>query len=162
MVCRASERKRYEVTEKTQVVSLHTSRMRSFAERWNTGGRAGIKWRWNTDDGESQKALGKVGLEWWSDNSERDIWASIIYKVIPDAGIEWPSPTECRENKIPSTEPTYSLRKLAGAERVVKIRQKQHLDRSEENRKATEIQYQESFHTKEVINNIMKCWRQIK
>lgn len=29
MVCRASERKRYEVTETTWVVSLHTSRMRS-------------------------------------------------------------------------------------------------------------------------------------
>lgn len=63
MVCRASERKRYEVTEKTWVVSLHTSRMRSFAERGNTGGKVGIKSRWNTDDGESQKAFGKVGLE---------------------------------------------------------------------------------------------------
>lgn len=42
--------------------------MRSFAETGNTGGRVGIKWRWNTDEGESQKAFGKVGVEWWRDN----------------------------------------------------------------------------------------------
>lgn len=50
-------------------------------------------------DGKSQKIFGKVGLEWWKDNSDRDIWESITYKelYLPDAENEWPSPIERAE-----------------------------------------------------------------
>lgn len=60
MVCRASERKRYEVTEKTRVVSLHTSRMRSFAERGNTGEE-----QVSSEDGTQMRVNLRKHLEKW-------------------------------------------------------------------------------------------------
>ena len=120
MVCRASERKRYEVRQKTQVLSLHTSEneliYREREDRRKSRYQGKMSLFWNTlrrgEDTESQKAFGKVGLEWWRDNSDRDIWESIIYKgIIPDAENEWPSSSteEHRKNKIPRTQPAYSL-----------------------------------------------------
>lgn len=44
----------------------------------------------------------------------------------------------------------------AGEKRMVKIRQNQHLDRSEENHQTTDISYYKSFCIQEVVNNIIK------
>ena len=46
---------------------------------------------------------------------------------------------ECREDKVP--EHNHPTPWWAGEERMVKMRQKQHLDRSEDNRKTTDISY---------------------
>lgn len=91
------------------------------------------------EDGKSQKIFGKVGLEWWKDNSDRFIWESITYKeLIPTWCWEWMTITnrEGRENRILRTQPAYSLggrRRKSGQNK-----NNMHSDRSEENHKASE------------------------
>lgn len=114
MVYRASKRKRYELRQKIWVFKCKYFRQWGHLTERHRRGRGSIKWRRicfeeHRDDDESQKASGKVRRS----NKERTVIEIFMSPFSAEssinAGNDWPSSTEFKENKIPRTQVAYSL-----------------------------------------------------